>query len=319
MPRHGSAPKFWRLVILATAVVAALPFSAWTQNAPPVGPDEVVLSVGERKITAAEFDAMLKALPPDFQAVLAAFGKKGFAEQIANLLSLAMEAQKQNLDQTPEFDRMVELNRQVLLAQLMTARITQQYGAVGPEEVNYFYQTHQQDFEQAKVTGIYIPFGAPGGASSAPRTASAMPQLTEQQAMTKALQLRARIQSGQSMTELAKIESQHPTAAKGGDFGYISRNAQGGPLPPNLVTAIVALQATRVSAPLKSGNGFFLFRMESKRIQPLEELQPQIQAILGREKLNRHIEIIKQNYPITLHPGYFTEAEPPSDSAPPAR
>jgi peptidyl-prolyl cis-trans isomerase C len=272
----------------------------------------VVLTVGDRKFTAAEFESLLSGLPPQYQAL----GRKGFAGEYANLLSLVMEGEKRQLDQSDEFRRMLDFNRQVLLAQLVMSKLAEQYGSVGPEEVNYFYQTHQQDFEQAKVTGIFVPFAAPGGSSSGTRTTSAMPQLTEQQAMTKALQLRARIQSGQDMAALAKTESQHPTAAKGGDFGYIARNAQGGPLPQGLVTAIFALQPTRVSAPLREGNGLFLFRMEEKRIQPLEELQAQIQAILGREKLGRHLEVLKESYPVTLHPGYFAEAPA---AAPPAQ
>ena len=309
---------------LATGFFAASPSmmparaqgTGGASSAASVRPDEVVFTIGDRKLTASEFEAVLASLPPQYQAL----GKKGFANEYASLLTLVMEAEKQQLDQTDQFRRMMEFNRQVLLAQLIMSKLAEQYGTVGPEEVNYFYQTHQQDFEQAKVTGIYIPFGVPAArSSSAARTASAMPQLTEQQAMNKALQLRARIQSGQNMQEMAKIESQHPTASKGGDFGYIGRNAQGGPLPQNLVTAIFALQPSRVSAPLKDRSGFFIFKMEDKRVQPLEEIRETISAILGREKLGRHVEVLKEGYPITLNPAYFTETAGAPPASPPAR
>jgi hypothetical protein len=301
---------FFVAMSFPTSVRAQAP--AATAAAGTVSPAEVVFSIGDRKFTAAEFDAMFALLPPQYQSL----GKKGFADEFAALLGLVIEAEQQQLDQSDQFRRMVDFNRHALLAQLMMGKLAEQYGSVGPEEVSYFYQTHQQDFEQAKVTGIYIPFGSPTGSASGTRTASAMPQLTEQQAMNKAMQLRMRIQSGQNMAEIAKAESEHPTASKGGDFGYVNRNAQGGPLPPNLVSAIFTLQTSRVSAPIKDRSGYFIFRMEEKRIQPLEELQSQIQAILGREKLSRRLEVVKQNHPATLHPGYFADAPA---ATPPAR
>jgi hypothetical protein len=296
---------------------AAVPLSAQGQTAvgqPPaaseaVSPDEVVMTIGDRKITAAEFERIASALPPQFQNSLATMGKKGFADQLASLLSLAMEGEKRQLDQSEIFQRMVEFDRGVLLAQLTMNQLMAEFSAVGKEEVGYYYQTHQQDYEQVRVTGIYIPFIPANRAISInPQPLSAKPEYTEQQAERKVLEVRARINSGQNMAALAKAESVHPTASKGGDFGFIDRGSS--TLDPKYVTAIFALQPHQVSAPLKDKSGFYLFRIEQKRVQPLEEIEKSIQASLGIEKLNRRIETLKENYPVTLNPKYFADSPP---------
>ena len=286
-------------------------------QAAPVGSDEVVLTIGEKKFTAAEFEKIVAALPPQFRATLPSLGKKGFAEQFANLYALAMEGEKRQLDQTEEFQQMMDFDRRVLLAQVAMTELAAESGAVGIEEVNYYYQTHQQDFEQVKVTGIYIPFAPPTSASKGiPQTISAKPEYTEQQAQRKALELRARIQAGQNMAALAKTDSEHPTASKGGDFGYFGRNQNQTQLPPGILNALFSLQPNKVSAPLKDRYGFFIFRVEDKRVQPIEELQEAIQASLGRQKLNRRIETVQESYPVVMNPNYFTEAPAAKTAAP---
>ena len=307
-------PATGMLLLLGSRAALGQGQPSASQTAGAVSPDTIVLTVGEKTFTAAEFETIVSALPPQFRATMASLGKKSFAEQLANLYGLAMEGEKRELHQGAEFQRMLEFERRVLLAQVTMNAVAAESATVGPEEVDYYYQTHAADFEQVKVTGIYIPFAAPSGASQGSRqTSSAMPAYTEQQAQRKALELRARIQSGQDMAALAKTESEHPTAAKGGDFGYFGRNQT--QLPAAVVNSVFSLQARQVSAPLKDRLGFFVFRVEDKRVQPLEEVRQPIQASLSIQKVNRRIETLKESYPIELNPSYFPDEPAPASGA----
>jgi hypothetical protein len=309
-----------KMAILAALACLALPpealrgqqsSEAAPASAQSVNPEEVVLTVGETKITAAEFEQIVSALPPQFRAMMATLGKKGFAEQFGNLLGLALEGEKRQLDQTEEFRRMMEFDRKVLLAQVTMNNVATTVGPASPEEVGYYYESHQQEFEQVRVTGILVSFAPPrstAGAASLPR-----PQLTEQQAQRKALELRARINAGVDMAGLAKTESSHPTASKGGDFGFLGRGQT--TLPAEMTNAIFALQANRVSAPIRDRLGFFLFRAEDKRVQPLEEVQQGIRASLSMEKLNSHLERLRAAYPVTLNSTYFPATQPAAPAA----
>ena len=130
------------------------------------------------------------------------------------------------------------------------------------------------------------------------------------------MELRARIQSGQDMAALARSESDHPTASDGGDFGYFGRSHP--QLPSAIVNSLYTMQPRQVSAPLKHGTGFFIFRLEDKRLQPLEEIRQAIQASLSIQKVNRRIESLKDSYTIEYNPNYFPDqpATTPRESSP---
>ena len=119
------------------------------------------------------------------------------------------------------------------------------------------------------------------------------------------------------MASLAKTESGHPTASKGGDFGYLGRTQT--QLPAGIANAIFSLQPGQITPPLKQGSGYFIFRLEDKRLQPLEEVQHSIQASLGIQNMNRRLEDLKDRYPVELNPNYFADAPPATPAASGAR
>ncbi len=285
-------------------------------QAPESGdPNEIVLTVGGERITAGQFEKMLTALPPQFAALLNTMGKKGFAEQYANLLSLYLEGQKRNVEQSEQFRQMMEFDRKVLLAQATMNEIVLQADDISTEEIYYYYQSHQDEFEQRKVRGIYLPFATEAGQNNSDPGFNIADlknrPYTEQEAQRKALQLRAYINAGSDMAEMAKTESKHGTASQGGDFGYIGR----ADMKPALATAIFNLQPRRVSGPVRDEKGFYIFLVEEKRVRPLEELEAGIRRILSTEKLSLRLEQVKKDFPVALDQEYFAaEADPAAGS-----
>ena len=178
-----------------------------------VGPDEVVLTVGDWKITAAEFENAVASLPPQFRGALSTLGKRGFAEQYANLRGMALEGEKQKFDQTEEFRQMMVFQRVLSLAQLTLNKLAASVTVISPEEIQHYYTSHQSEFEQAKLRGIYISFNAEAGPeqTSGPTVSAGGPPkpeagepgaaaegLTEPQARAKAESLRDRIRAGRT-------------------------------------------------------------------------------------------------------------------------
>jgi hypothetical protein len=282
--------------------------------------DEVVLSVGAAKITAKQFREILSALPPQFASLYSQMGPKAFAEQYASLLGLSQEAEKRGIDKTDTFRLMYEFERRVVLAQVMANQITSTAASVSDEEVDYYYTTHEAEFEQLKIRGVLIPIAtqqtrATVGAPSLPGRSGGLPkpQYNEQNAQRRALQLRSMIMSRiVDMAEAAKTESDHPTAAKGGDFGYVRRTD----LPPAISNTVFNMQTSQISAPLRDKNGFFLIRVEGKRLQPLADVRENIRASLSIEKLNNYLMQIRENYPVTYHPSFYNTLEQPKQAPP---
>lgn len=280
-----------------------------------IGDEDVVLAVGDKKITARQFRAILSALPPQFSSLYSQMGAKAFAEQYASLLGLSQEAEKRGIDKTEAFQLMYDFERRVVLAQVMANQITSTAASVSDEEVEYYYTAHEPEFEQLKIRGILIPIAArqtragvgapaiPGRASNLPK-----PQYNEQNAQRRALQLRSMIMNRMvDMAEAAKTESEHPTSAKGGDFGYVRRTD----LPPAISNTVFNMQVSQISAPLRDKNGFLLVRVEGKRVQPLAEVRESIRASLSLEKLNTYLMDIRERYPVTYHPDFYATVDPP--------
>lgn len=278
----------------------------------PLGPGDVVMTVGDVKITAAEFDTITRALPPEAAGAMASMGKRGFAERYANLISLAKEGQKRKVDQNPAFQQMAEFQRMMLLAQLTLNAIISSVGEVSSDEVSYYYTAHQLDFQQLKLRGIYIPFSTeaesakPATPQSKQPAASAKPKLTEQEAKAKAEALRTRISNGESMAAIAKKESEHPSAANGGDLGYITH----GRFTPQIDNVIFALEPNKVSIPVKDRFGYFIFQVEEKRIEPLEEAKQVIENGLKQQKVGEALSKVQSEYAVTYNPRFFNEPAP---------
>src|ERR1019366_7644324 len=88
-------------------------------QAPKPDPNKVVLTLNDEKITAAEYDELVKSLPPQYQQYANGPGKRAFAEQIIQLKLLSADAEKQKLDQDPKVKAQLAFSRQNALAALM--------------------------------------------------------------------------------------------------------------------------------------------------------------------------------------------------------
>ena len=300
----------------APGAPAAAPATA-PANAVPVGPDEVVLTVGDVKVTAAEFEKVLVALPPQFGGTVNSMGKRGFAEQYANLRGMAMEGEKRQIDQTESFQQMMAFQRILQLAQVTLNQLATAGTVIQTGEITEYYESHQAEFEQLNLRGIFVSFqsgAAPAGNPPQPgggQVGSAN-QRTEAEARAKAESLMSRIRAGGDMATLARTDSDHPSFAKSGDFGFVSRSQ----FAPEIGNAVFALEPNQVSEPLRDSNGFFLFRVEEKRIQPQEEAQAGIRSNLRQQKLGNVLDKVRSDYPITFNPRYFSESAP-TGAAPP--
>jgi hypothetical protein len=60
---------------------------------PVVAPDKVVVSVGDLKITAAQFDLIIESLPEQSRAAARGPSRKLFADQLVRILVLSQEGQ----------------------------------------------------------------------------------------------------------------------------------------------------------------------------------------------------------------------------------
>ena len=69
--------------------------------ATPPDPNKVVLTIGDEKITEAQFDDMVNSIPAQYRQTARGAGKRSFAEQIVQVKVLAQEAEKRSSTRSP--------------------------------------------------------------------------------------------------------------------------------------------------------------------------------------------------------------------------
>jgi peptidyl-prolyl cis-trans isomerase D len=149
---------------------------------------------------------------------------------------------------------------------------------VSEKEIEEYYQAHREDKfhnpKQAKVRYISLRV-APGADAN---------QKKAVQARADAIVKEAR--SGKDFTELAKRASDDPSAAKGGDVGWITQ----GQMPPAVEKIIFSLTKGAVSDAVDTPAGFQIFKVEDVKDEKnltLKEASAEISKTLKAEKGKR--------------------------------
>lgn len=101
--------------------------------------------------------------------------------------------------------------------------------------------------------------------------------------------IRARILGGEDFAALARTHSQDGSAAAGGDLGWLAR----GELQPVFETAVLKLDKGGVTAPIRSTDGYHLFRLEDREEslpEALAQFRQQARDLLFQRKIQERLE-----------------------------
>src|SRR5580700_11526006 len=232
-----------------------------------VPPDAVVLSVGDDKVTKAQFDMILATIPPQQQATAQTpKGRRDLANRVAEILMLAQEARAEKLDQTPKVQWQIMLSTDQLLANVMY----KDFADAKPDDamLHAYYDAHKDEWEEVKARHILIRFQG----SKMP-LADGKKDLTDAEALAKITELRAKIVAGADFAEVAKENSDDKgSGANGGDLGAFGR----GQMVPEFDKEAFLLPVGELSQPVKSPFGYHLIKVESHSTKPFDEVKAAI-------------------------------------------
>jgi peptidyl-prolyl cis-trans isomerase C len=304
------APALFSQAMPRVAAPAAAPAAP-----PPAEPNKVVLTIGDEKITEAQFDNMINALPAQYQTYARGPGKRAFAEQLVQVKVLAQEAEKRKLDQEPKLRDEIAFQRQNLLAQAMFLAM-QESVKLDDAAVEKYYDDHKADYEVLKARHILIR------AKGAPmQPLPGKPELTDEEALAKAQAIRKRLLAGEDFATLAKAESDDSgSATQGGDLGDFRK----GMMVPPFETAAFAAKVNEITEPVKTPFGYHLIKVESHQTKPLAEVRPEIEKKLRPELARTEIANMRKGASVQMDDGFFGPAAPaprilPAPAPPAAR
>jgi parvulin-like peptidyl-prolyl isomerase len=261
-----------------------------------LAPDAVVITIGDQKITRAQFELLLASVAQNGHPAVTPADKRKVAEQYGELESMAQEARKRKMDQSAENKEMMSIQNDSFLANILAKKVSEETQFTDLD-LRAYYDAHKSEFEEAKGSHILIRFKG----SKVPLKPNEK-DLTEPEALAKAQDLRAKIVAGADFATLAKAESDDTgSAAKGGDLGAFRH----GQMVPAFDQAAFSAPVGEVSEPIRTDFGYHIIKITSRTAKTFDEAKPDIEKQLKPKITREALEKIKAQAPVALNDEYF--------------
>jgi len=298
------------LIGFAAAAIAQQPSPKPATPAPPsapalapatapesnLAPDAVVLTIGSQTLTRAQFEVLLSALATNGRPATTDAQRRQVAEQYAELETMAQEARKRKLDESAEVKQMMAIQADSFLANTLAKRISDETHFTDLDLRGY-YDSHKGEYEEAQGSHILIRFKG----STVPLKPNEK-DLTDEEALAKAQDIRKKILAGADFTTLAKAESDDTgSAAKGGELGTFKH----GQMVPPFDQAAFSVPIGEVSEPVKTQFGYHIIKIASRNSKPFDAAKAQIEKDLKPKMAKDSLEQLKAHTPVKLNDAYF--------------
>jgi len=254
------------------------------------------------KVTKDQFDNLLKAFNPSNQAVPQA-QRRQVAQAYVELLTFSEAAKAAGAENTPAYAEVMRVLRLKTLSDIYRNQLAEQYREPSPQEVEAYYKENESKYDSAKVTRVYIPKNSPD-----PQATAEQKGAYQRKAQQVAEDTQARAAKGEPMEKLEKdayvalgISAAPPTT----DLSLVRHNM----FPPKLDQEIFSHKAGEVFRS-DDGNGYMLYRVESRQAVPLESVKAEIAREIARRKLEEKFKELTAPVQADYNEGYFGPPAP---------
>jgi peptidyl-prolyl cis-trans isomerase C len=278
---------------------AAPPAAAAATPLASIPPDKVVITVGEEKVTAGEFEKLIQTLPEQYRgSTNTAAGRKQFVDNYVRLKVLAQEARRRHLDQDPAFKAQLALQRDNLLAASAYNTLNQQ-SKVSDEQISEYYTQHKSEFQTVRASHILIRFkGSPAPVRPGQK------DLTDEEALAKAQAVRKELLAGGDFAAVAKRDSDDAgSGLQGGDLGTFHR----GQMVPTFEEAAFSLPIGQLSEPVKTTFGYHLIKVSQRDSKSLADSRAEIEKKLRPEAAMKSVESLQKSTNVVIDPQLLGE------------
>lgn len=219
-------------------------------------------------------------------------------ERAAQAQGVSFEDFKQNL-------------RNEIITQQVIQREVGGHINIGKDEEKRFYEEHKSELEhpeQIKLSEILVSTEQAGDDQQKIAAARA-----------KAGDLLKQIRAGASFEDVAKKESQGPTAAQGGDLGIFKR----GTLAKQLEDLTFGMKKDQVSDVIRTKQGFVILKVTDHQqagIPAMSDIEPRLQEAVYMQKLQpalrEYLKKLREDAFIDIKQGYVDSGASPNETKP---
>lgn len=228
-------------------------------------PETILASFSGQTITLGEFNQLWEEVPEDYKLQL---DKSMVLDQMISEKLLIQEAKNMGLEEDNDVLEQIKKISEQILVQVLIEREILDKAKIDDEEILEYYEQNKDSFTEKEQVYLYNILLE-----------------TEEEAQDILEQLKA----GGDFSEIAIEKSAGPSAAQGGDLGYLTR----GTMIPEIEEVIFALELEELSEVIKTDFGFHILKITEKKsetVKNLEEVKEDIIQTLLPDKQKEAFE-----------------------------
>ncbi len=295
--------------------------------------EEIIARVNNQIITRTEYQRSKEQLKQEAQQQDPSNANRTYSERERDVLrdlidqQLLLEKGKdlgitadteliKKLDEMRKEMKLESMDDLEKAAQQVIGREVGQRMTIPKEEIQKFYDQHKSEMElpeQIRLSELLVSTEKKGDSD----TTDDSQRLAAAEA--KAKDLLAQIRKGSSFEDVAKKNSDGPTAAQGGDLGGFKR----GTLAKELEDKTFAMKAGEVSDIIRTKQGFVILKVAEHHnagVPPLSEIEGRIQDAIYMQKLQpalrAYLQKLREEAYIFTKPGYVDSGASPNQTQP---
>lgn len=292
------------IAVAATCQAQAQPSDSNSNSNSPAKADvassdgnKVVLKVGDLQVTKAAFEqyvADLEATQGPAEA-----SKKKLGTNYADMLMLEKMAIADQLQNSPDVQRQLAIDRMQILSNAEWAKVKAQSKPT-QEEIKAYYDSHLDDFDTIEMRRLFI-----WASAKEPNNKGGAGGMTVQQADALAAAVRQAYQSGADFSRIQKLINDTPHHSDDVTVDTEPLIFSRKELPKELNDAAFHLKEGEWTE-MHNGPGSYIFLQAVKRSRKdLPAVTAQIETYLQSKKLKAELQSLKQKTGIWMDETYF--------------
>jgi hypothetical protein len=284
------------------------------------------------EITRAQFEKIASGLSPNVTPQL----KRQLEQALPRFMAMSEAAKAKGLEKSPRVVETLKIAKMQILTTELQRTVQEEADKVPAADIADYYKKNPEAYEQFSLERLFIPRNKQEQVEEKDE-AKEPAKLTEEQQKAKEAEDKAKREKGEQ--ELNKLaDSLRERAVAGEDFAKLQKEAfeaSGTKVDNPTVTlpkvrrtglppahaAVFDLKAGEVSAVISDNGGHYIYKVVSKEVLPLEQVQEEIHNKLKSERTKEMMDKYTNSFQAIPNEAYFgpPNAGPPMGRPVPPR
>jgi len=252
---------------------------------------DALAKVGDRYVRVADYEMQLSRLSP--RLAESEHGRKYVVNQFVDHLLIEKEAEARGLTKDPTLVAKIEDFARNLYRNSLVQSLREGLLPISDEAAKKYFLEREDEFiqpERARISLIQLP--------------------PDQEKEINAIHRELR--AGKAFAELAGAKSKHPSAARGGDLGFLTRRQY-----KELTDVAFATKPGDFSKPFRSSSGWSIIKVHEtlkKQEIPVEEgikrAKARMEAMEATEMFNAFMRNLRAKHQVVLYDDRIEKIQP---------